>query len=441
MAFLMKKKGEIALSTKGLKLFDGLNRRDFTIVSGSDSFVCDRFQAAFISPRILKMLLNDATIDMISFSHTDSGSFEFLDEMIRGNSIFVNEDNICLMTSLIEDLENPELSELVFKFIDEWNPLNHENCISRLKQKHRHCLDRSKETRFISSHFSELNEEKIFNVEIELMKDILSQDTLQILNEDWLLEKILHHDPIYFELIGCVQFKYLTTSSIDLFFNHVRFEDINHDIWHQLWHRSRHRLIYSSSDLSLNRFKNCISRFPQSSSSFSGLICHLCSECFGNVHEKGLVNITCSSSQHNNCWQLVNYDWNDYFYTKNESNSWIQFDFKDRLVSVTHYALKSDGHFCGHLLEWILSGSNDGNSWTIVDSRKTEELNGKYLTKLFECDTKSSVVQFYRYIRLTQTGKNSSGRDFLQLGNIEFFGSIVKPMKGGFMIEALSVSV
>jgi hypothetical protein len=132
----------------------------------------------------------------------------------------------------------------------------------------------------------------------------------------------------------------------------------------------------------------------------------------------------------------VNYDWTDWFTSMNSPNSWIQFDFKDRVVSLTHYALKSDGNFSSHhLLEWTISGSNDGNSWIIVDCQKTQALNGRFITKLFECSDKSSVSPFYRYLRLTQTGKNTSGGDCLMLSNIEFFGSIVKCTSGGFMIE------
>jgi hypothetical protein len=119
----------------------------------------------------------------------------------------------------------------------------------------------------------------------------------------------------------------------------------------------------------------------------------------------------------------------------NSPNSWIQFDFKDRFVSLTHYVLKSDGNWRDHLMEWTISGSNDGSSWTIIDSRKTQDLNGEYITKQFECGDKLSVSPFYRYLRLTQTGKNSYGDDYLGLANIEFFGSIVNSMSGGFMIE------
>jgi hypothetical protein len=216
----------------------------------------------------------------------------------------------------------------------------------------------------------------------------------------------------------------------------MTFEAINSDIWHQLHLRSRHRLVYERNSIPLNRFKDLIFRSADSDSPWSGLICYLRERCGGNVHEKGIVDITCSSRDYHQCWEIVNYDWNSYFYTANSANSWIQFDFKDRSVSLSHYALKSDGQNCHHLLQWQLSGSNNGNEWTIVDERNTQELNGNYVTKMYHCSATSSVSQYYRYIRLTQTGKNSSGSDYLMLANIEFFGSMVNSAMNGLIFQS-----
>jgi hypothetical protein len=43
------------------------------------------------------------------------------------------------------------------------------------------------------------------------------------------------------------------------------------------------------------------------------------------------------------CWDIVNSDGNHYWYTRDLPNGGIEFDFTDRLVSLTHSALKSDG--------------------------------------------------------------------------------------------------
>jgi hypothetical protein len=91
--------------------------------------------------------------------------------------------------------------------------------------------------------------------------------------------------------------------------------------------------------------------------------------------------------------------------------------------------LKSHPGGSNNLLQWKLQGSVDGNTWSILDTQNTQDLNRKEsITKIFHCNgVSSSVSNFYRYIRLTQTGKTSSGRDCLILTGIEFFGSIRNP--------------
>jgi hypothetical protein len=162
-------------------------------------------------------------------------------------------------------------------------------------------------------------------------------------------------------------------------------------------------------------------RIPESP--WSGLISYLSAKCDGNVYEKGLVDISCSSRFRNQCWEVVNYGRTDSFGTEDQPNSWIQFDFKDRVVSFTHYALKSHSGTANFPLQWKLQGSMNGNAWSVLDTQNTQELKAKSVTKIFTCQG-NSVSNFYRYVRLTQTGRNSSGYDYMKLTNIEFFGSM-----------------
>jgi hypothetical protein len=147
----------------------------------------------------------------------------------------------------------------------------------------------------------------------------------------------------------------------------------------------------------------------------------LTSECGGNVHERGVVNITSSSNEFSNkCHQVADQGWNGFWYTNNVARSWIQFDFKESSVCLMDYRLKSDGHDSHHLLQWEIEGSEDGNGWERIDTRNTQDLNGNFITKTFKCTSPES--RFYRYIRLVQTGKNLSGCNYLMRCNIEFFG-------------------
>jgi hypothetical protein len=192
------------------------------------------------------------------------------------------------------------------------------------------------------------------------------------------------------------------------------------EIFERMRIRMCHRLIYDREELLTARFTGFVHRNP--GSPWSGLISYLEEICCGNVHEKGVIEITCSSTGRNHCWDVANYQWNDYWLTNNVGNSWIQIDFKEWFVSPTHYSLKSDGGSGHHLVEWELRGSLDGHTWVVLDERRTKDLDGRYITTMFCCNGEGSCMKSSRYIRLHQTGKNSFGDDHFMLGNTEFFG-------------------
>jgi hypothetical protein len=182
-------------------------------------------------------------------------------------------------------------------------------------------------------------------------------------------------------------------------------------------------MVYDIKTFALNRFASFV--IPPSDAPWSGLIYHLSKRFDRNVHEKGVVEITCSLIERTYCWHIVNYDWDDYLYANNSANSWFQFEFKDQVVSLTDDGLTSVEYGRFHLFEWPLAGSMDYNEWIILDHQKTQILIGKYITKIFHCNDSSSGSQFHRYIRSSQTMKNSSGSYYLLLSNIEFFGPML----------------
>ena len=160
-----------------------------------------------------------------------------------------------------------------------------------------------------------------------------------------------------------------------------------------------------------------------SSDEFNGIISHLKRKCGGNVHEKGVVNIKASSNGRNQCHQLVDYGTIDVWHTKNEPNSWVSFDFKEKKVSLSSYTLKSHAYWDrGHPVQWEIEGSNDESSWVSLDSRNTWEQCGKGVVKNYSCNKGNH--DFYRFIRMRQTGKNSSGEHYLVFSQIELFGKL-----------------
>jgi hypothetical protein len=291
----------IALSTKGLKSADRISKKDFRFISGSDVFVCDRFQAAFISPRVSRLISTDPVIDNFSLEHADSRSFDLIRQLTCGEPIFVDERNIELLQFLMEDLGNDELSSLFFEYLDEKEELTVSNCISRLHRKFRLGIGISRECDFIGNHFSSIPVDSIQSLELDIMHDILRLDSFQIETEDYLLKFVIELGPSYSELIGDVRFEYLSSSSIDLFFEHIQLNEVDEGIWQQLWHRCRHRIASDGSQDFRTGLRSLLIHCPESGSPFSGLISHLSGLCGGNVHEKGVVSISCSSNNYNQC--------------------------------------------------------------------------------------------------------------------------------------------
>jgi hypothetical protein len=160
---------------------------------------------------------------------------------------------------------------------------------------------------------------------------------------------------------------------------------------------------------------------------WSGLIHQLSVDCGGNAVTKGLIKITDSEAGSGYTSWLVDYASGSYWHSKNTPNSWVQFDFKSAAISPTHYSLKSSGNSVQFPRQWELTGSNDETTWVVLDRRDTRELDGTYITKTFPCSSRSaSVGEFYRYLRLTQTGPNAIGQHYLMLAAVEFFGSLRK---------------
>jgi hypothetical protein len=414
---------------KGLRLVDGISRKDFRIVVGSEAFVCDRFQAAFLSPRIAGAIGSDPTIDEFVLGAGDGRSLGIIRRLVCGENVELDDMTVEMMKELIEELENVELSAAVLGFVDRKEKLTVSNCIGRREQKLRLGLSVVDETGFIASHFSDMNLEEIRSLEVNAIEDILSHPSLKIGSEDWLLNFILELDDSYWCLINHVRLSYLSPEAIDLLFQSITLDQLDDHLWRQIQDRMRHRIIFDIDEIPRNRFHGHTIGDPDSP--WSGLFSHLGELCGGNVHEKGIVEITCSSTHVGNCWEVANSNSQTMWHTANSANGWIQFDLKDRWISLTHYTLKSGNGY--NPLRWVVSGSIDGKTWKDLDVQNTDELSGTYVTKVFECSRERSGSHCYRYIRLTQTGPNSNASHTLALAGVEFFGSVCNYGKIGIV--------
>jgi hypothetical protein len=179
-----------------------------------------------------------------------------------------------------------------------------------------------------------------------------------------------------------------------------------------------------------------------------GIIAHLTRECGGNVHDVHVVDVTCGSFEkvtyganpHSGAFR--NEDWavaknaadldtvsrfKSAYRKKKEDiphtrNNWICYNFKERRIVPTHYAIRTY-HGAANLKSWLIETSADGESWQeVAREEDNKQLNGKRFTATFAVADGGEC----RFIRLVNIGRNHRGDDCLWITAWEIFGGLVE---------------
>jgi hypothetical protein len=102
----------------------------------------------------------------------------------------------------------------------------------------------------------------------------------------------------------------------------------------------------------------------------------------------------------------------------NVNTGWIAYQFASGVMrTVTSYSITSANDMpTRDPVTWQLQGSNDGQNWTVVDSRTGESFASRFLTKSYPCAT---PMDYGRY-RLNVTA--NAGANALQLAELVLLG-------------------
>lgn len=162
---------------------------------------------------------------------------------------------------------------------------------------------------------------------------------------------------------------------------------------------------------------------------FSGIFKVLSNWCKGNIHNKGLIEITGNETINFNLpiiSTIVDFDSNQKcYYSQNVPNLFVCFDFKNNSVSVTAYSFKASNRIDPYYLRsWVLEGSNDGKNWIELDSHLNDtRFNSPSQVILFPIMNEEKQRMKFKFIKLKMTGKNDRNGNYLDVFNIELFGS------------------
>jgi glucose/arabinose dehydrogenase/type 1 glutamine amidotransferase len=104
-----------------------------------------------------------------------------------------------------------------------------------------------------------------------------------------------------------------------------------------------------------------------------------------------------------------------------DPTGWVQFEVAEPTV-VNHYALTSANDYKGRdPKDWTLKGSNDGTTWTDLDSRSGQDFPDRFMVKDYQFDNSTA----YKYYRLEITA--NSGEPLVQLAELSLFAKDATP--------------
>lgn len=143
-------------------------------------------------------------------------------------------------------------------------------------------------------------------------------------------------------------------------------------------------LAYSRSSI-----KNEIEFNQQFGNEFNGIMNYLTKKTGGNIHDNKTIRITSNSIWNDNIRyhpkNLVDFNKNNFYESKNERGGIICFDFKDNLVHLTGYSIRSynAGENFANMRNWVVEVSNNGNDWMEIDRHSNDStlnscINEKY---------------------------------------------------------------
>lgn len=102
-----------------------------------------------------------------------------------------------------------------------------------------------------------------------------------------------------------------------------------------------------------------------------------------------------------------------------QTTGWVQFEFlNDQAFAINSYAITSANDAADRDPKaWTLSGSNDGMTWTVVDTRSGESWVARFQRRTFKC-TNTTAYRIYR-LNVTQNNGSTNLMGFSELELIE----------------------
>lgn len=455
----------IILSSSGLTnlVFNSHQEEEFELIFNENRIKMKTIFAEFISPKISKLHQLDPTLKSVCFTNQlcdvnfDKEVLSKLNLLSSGNMISITQSESYQLQLIALLLDNEELFSNINNIFP--NDINENNIdkyltnltiMSKISSTIDH-FDIQNIIDFISSHFYSIDQNKLIQIPKRILYSIISNEHLQIESEDSLFEfinKIFNddnNDDTDLDIINFyekLEFTQLSKEKFKEFISSFKPSEITNDLWIKICDCFYINNNEPSSSINEGRYikkknsSNSSKVFLYNENPFEGIIDHLTKESGGNVVLNGTVVVTSSSKsgfqERTNLFSIVDlHNKQNYFQTGGHDNSWIKLDFVDKKIHPTHYSLRNRNDYEGNhsLKNWVIEGTNinsdNDNDWKLLDSHQNDSyLNGANTCHTYQISQQNDEKEYYRYLRIRQTGQNSSGHNCITLSAIEFFGSL-----------------
>jgi hypothetical protein len=167
---------------------------------------------------------------------------------------------------------------------------------------------------------------------------------------------------------------------------------------------------------------------------FNGLIAYLNTTIGGNAADRGAIAVTGTprgDAAEDRPANAVDFDdCAGRFWSANGPGQTLVYDFKERVIVPTHYAIRSGTSRFTHLpylRSWAIETSADGAAWAEIDRREgVDELDAPAAVATFEIAERKEA----RFVRIRQTGENHRGagsgfENSLVISAWEIFGELL----------------
>lgn len=414
-----------------VKMIKGEREDDFSFRVGGRIYKCNVLFAEFLSPKICALRRLDPTISQyrVPVDDPDNKFADFL-SLASGEHLTIEQKDLDFFALVANELQN----EVILSHVDsEFSSMEitTTNAVDFLRRK-LWFKDKRKDAAiaYIAENFATV--EGLSTLDVHHLFEVLSHPSLRVPNEKFLYDFIcdmVSNDESFYELFVFVKFMALDQESIAHFFELSR--SFIHKMTPQLWNALSQRFIkdsvsetreHSLKEQQESAIGNMTGPLDENGThpAFRGIFAHMSVLCGGNPAQKGLVEVSVSTSAFRSSapYKLLDYH-NDKVQvsTGKERNAWIQLDMKENRVCLAYYSLRA----CESVPSppnWVIEGTNDeDDEWTVLDERHGEFTRGMQTWKVAD-----NGSRYYRYFRIRHINVPCW---HMNLRHMEIFGKIM----------------